>query len=218
MYHLIKKDILMQKKTIKLSLFLMIFFTFTFSQLEHIGYTLAVLAITYQLTLGASSLEDKNNSDKILISLPIKRNIIVMSKYVSVYVYAAYAILVYFLLNMICQLLHIPLEFPFTAIGAMGAVVAVTLFSAISFPLIFKYGYLKSKMANLIIFFVFIFGGTAVVKFLSEDEHFAFNKKLTEWIGSTSNAGSFILLIVALFAIIICSYGLSLKFYQKREF
>ncbi|MDI5789001.1 hypothetical protein PO124_13005 [Bacillus licheniformis] len=29
------------------------------SQLELVGYTVAVLAVTYQLALGASSLEDK---------------------------------------------------------------------------------------------------------------------------------------------------------------
>ncbi|WVP28479.1 hypothetical protein V2178_16385 [Bacillus licheniformis] len=56
MYHLIKKDILMQKRAMKLSLLLMIFFTFTLSQLELVGYTVAVLAVTYQLALGASFL------------------------------------------------------------------------------------------------------------------------------------------------------------------
>ncbi|MEC1262598.1 ABC-2 transporter permease [Bacillus swezeyi] len=218
MYHLIKKDILMQKRAIKLSLLLMIFFTFTFSQLELVGYTVAVLAVTYQLALGASSLEDKNNSDKILISLPIKRNIIVLSKYVSIYVYTAYAILVYFLINMIGNSLHLPLDFPLTFAGAMGAVVAVTLFSSVSFPLIFKYGYLKSKMANLIIFFTFIFGGSAVFKFLDQDENVALNQKLIAFLGKMSNMGSFILLIAGLLIIIICSYGISLSFYKKREF
>ncbi|MED1741212.1 ABC-2 transporter permease [Bacillus swezeyi] len=218
MYHLIKKDILMQKRAIKLSLLLMIFFTFTFSQLELVGYTVAVLAVTYQLALGASSLEDKNNSDKILISLPIKRNIIVLSKYVSIYVYTAYAILVYFLINMIGNFLHLPLDFPLTFAGAMGAVVAVTLFSSVSFPLIFKYGYLKSKMANLIIFFTFIFGGSAVFKFLDQDENVALNQKLIAFLGKMSNMGSFILLIAGLLIIIICSYGISLSFYKKREF
>ncbi|GIN92692.1 hypothetical protein J22TS1_37430 [Siminovitchia terrae] len=91
MYHLIKKDILMQKRALKLSILLMIFFSFTLSNLGAAGLTIGILAITYQLVLGASALEDKNNSDIILISLPIKRTTIVLSKYVSIYIYAAYA-------------------------------------------------------------------------------------------------------------------------------
>ncbi len=218
MYHLIKKDILMQKRAMKLSLLLMIFFTFTLSQLELVGYTVAVLAVTYQLALGASSLEDKNNSDKILISLPIKRNIIVLSKYVSVYVYAAYAILFYSLINAIGHMMHLPLDFPLTLSGVMGAVVAVTLFSSISFPLLFKYGYLKSKMANIIIFFVIIFGGTALFKFINAGENLALSQKLTAFLSEMSNAGTFILLVGVLLVMISVSYAISLSFYNKREF
>ncbi|MFC0418229.1 ABC-2 transporter permease [Cytobacillus solani] len=113
MYHLIKKDILMQKRALKLSVLLIIFFTITLSNIGPAGLTVGVLAITYQLVLGASALEDKNNSDIILISLPIKRATIVLSKYVSIYIYAAYAAIGFYLIYFIVNLLNLPLDIPF---------------------------------------------------------------------------------------------------------
>ncbi|MDV2687075.1 ABC-2 transporter permease, partial [Alkalihalophilus lindianensis] len=91
--------------------------------------TVGVLTVTYQLVLGACALEDKNNGDIILISLPIRRNTIVLSKYVSIYVYAAYATLGFYLTYLIINLLNLPLDIPFNFTGFIGAIMAVTLFS-----------------------------------------------------------------------------------------
>ncbi|MBA4535931.1 ABC-2 transporter permease [Bacillus aquiflavi] len=170
MYHLIKKDILMQKRTLKLSVLLIIFFTITLSSMGSIGLTVGILAVTYQLILGASSLEDKNNSDIILNSLPIKKNTIVLSKYVSIYVFTAYAILLFYSIYFIVNMLNFPNIIFFNPIGFIGGIVAVTLFFSISFPLIFKYGYIKSKMANLILFFVLAFGGIILTNILQNDQ------------------------------------------------
>lgn len=218
MYHLIKKDILMQKRALKLSILLIIFFTFTLSNIGPAGLTIGVLAITYQLALGASALEDKNNSDIILISLPIKRTTIVLSKYVSIYFYAAYAILGFYLAYLIINLLNLRLDIPFNFTGLIGAIIAVTLFGSISFPLIFKYGFLKAKMANLIIFFVFVFGGTGLVSYLSENNKLMLSQDLITFLKNRSDIEIFIILMVPLVLILICSYFVSLNFYRKREF
>lgn len=218
MYHLIKKDILMQKKAIKLSVLLIIFFTFTLSNIGPAGLTIGVLAITYQLVLGASALEDKNNSDIILISLPIKRTTIVLSKYVSIYIYAAYAILGFYLVYLIINLLNLRLDIPFNFTGLIGAIIAVTLFCSISFPLIFKYGFIKAKMANLIIFFVFVFGGTGLVSYLSENNKLMLSQNIMTFLSNGSDIVILIISMVPLLLILICSYFISLTFYRKREF
>ncbi|RST58643.1 ABC-2 transporter permease [Siminovitchia terrae] len=218
MYHLIKKDILMQKRALKLSILLMIFFSFTLSNLGAAGLTIGILAITYQLVLGASALEDKNNSDIILISLPIKRTTIVLSKYVSIYIYAAYATLGFYLIYLIVNLLNLPLAISFDLTVLIGAIITVTMFCSISFPLIFKYGYLKSKMANLIIFFVFVFGGTGLVSYLSKNNKLMLSQDIITFFSNKSDAVILMISMVLLILIMICSYFISLTFYQKREF
>lgn len=131
--------------------------------------------------------------------------------------YAAFAILIYGVIYLIVKLVQAPLNISFTFIGIMGAVTAVTLFCSISFPLIFKYGYLKSKMANMVIFFVFIFGGSGLSKFANSGQ-VSWNQSITDFLGNASEPVAILPLAVCLLAILFLSYAVSLHFYNKREF
>jgi hypothetical protein len=209
MYHLIKKDFLMQKRHLKLSLLVALFFAAVLASLGPLGLSLSIFVISYMLVLGASAQEDKTHGDMLLASLPIKKTTIVLSKYVSVYVFAAYAILVNLGFMWLIRLLHLPIQvLPFALDGLYWALVAVTLFSSISFPLIFKWGYLKAKMANFILMFAFVLGGTTLLDRLSQSS-FLNDRTEAEWL-----VGSVILLIILL----VLSCMLSITFYKKREF
>ncbi|MFC0418228.1 ABC-2 transporter permease [Cytobacillus solani] len=108
--------------------------------------------------------------------------------------------------------------FHFNFSGLIGAIITVTLFCSISFPLIFKYGFLKSKMANLIIFFVFVFGGTGLVSYLSKNNKLMLSQDIVTFISNSSDIELLLILAVPLVLILICSYYISLAFYRKREF
>lgn len=218
MYHLIKKDFFMQKRQLMIAVLLTVFFSFTLSNMGTSGFIIGILAITYQLVFGASALEDKNNSDIILNSLPIKKNTIVLSKYVSIYVFTAYAIILYGFISIIDNVLKLPLNVPFTFTGLMGALAVVTLHCSISFPLLFKYGYIKSKIANLFVFFVFVFGGTAMVKYWSQGNQAMMEQNPIALFSGNSNVEAIIVSLIPLLIILISSYFMSLAFYTKREF
>lgn len=165
MFHLIKKDLLIQKNSFLLSILLIIFFSLIFSNMGAAGLTMSVLAVTYLLTLGASAREEKNNSDKLLISLPLRRRTIVFSKYVSVLFFATYAILLNLVIYGIINILKLPLEsIPITLQGVISAFIASLLYCSISFPLIFKVGYMKSRMMNLFLFLGIVFGASWVLE------------------------------------------------------
>lgn len=208
----------MQKKAMKMSILLMIFFTITLSNLGPIGLSVAILAITYQLVLGAFALEDKNSSDIILVSLPMKKRTIVLSKYVSIYVYSAYAIIGYTFIYLMVNLFHLPLEVPLTLIGVIGSIVGVTLYFSISFPLIFKYGYIKSKMANLVVFLGLVFGGTLLIYQRSQNDPSIFGQQMMGLLQEGSNLFIMMGLFVILAIIFMLSYFISLTLYEKREF
>lgn len=217
MYQLIKKDILMQKRMLKLSIFYILFFTITLSNIGTFGLTFGILTISYQFLFGASALEDKNNSDRMLISLPIKKSIIVLSKYFSIYVYTAYAILGFYLLDLIINWFNPPMmNVHFTFTGLIGGIIAVTLLFSIALPLIFKYGYLKSKTLNLIIFFVMGFGGALLIEKISKNKYLS--QKIIEVLNKGSEIELFLLAMIPLTILLIFSYFLSLSFYNKREF
>ncbi|WP_445486897.1 ABC-2 transporter permease [Niallia sp. 03133] len=218
MYHLIKKEILMQKKMLKSSILIMMFFSFTLSNLGPGGMILAIVSITYQLVLGASAMEDKSNSNVILISLPIKKTTIVLSKYISLYVFTAYVILVFYCIYLLVNLFHIPLHLPLTLKGIAGAIIVITLVCTINFPLVFKYGYIKSKMANLTILFIFAFGGTITINYLSEHGSLGLNQHFITFLNNVSDTKVLMFLILPILLLIILSYYISLGFYKNREF
>ncbi|MED5099554.1 ABC-2 transporter permease [Niallia circulans] len=217
MYHLIKKDILIQKRSIALSLLLICFFSVSLSSLGEVGLMVGILAITYQLLLGASALEDKNNSDKVLISLPIKLSTIVLSKYLSIYVYAAFAAIGFYLIHVLVKLFHIPLDVPFSYIILIGGAIMVTICFSISLPMIFKFGYLKAKMANFILLFVIVFGTTGIMKYFAKLDN-QFIQETMIRLSTLSKAELGLILLIPLIILLVISYFISLSYYSKREF
>lgn len=218
MYPLIKKDILIQKKVVTLAIFMMFFFAVTLSSMGPGATIVGILTVTYMFVLGASAIEDKNKSDIILVSLPIKKQTIVLAKYLSVYVFATYAILLYAIIYFGVQLLHIPLEMSLTQSGIISTLFIITVFFAISFPLIFKYGYLKAKTPNLILFFILVFGGTALVNNLDQLSSWTFIQNTVTFLSERTETQLLLLLLPIAFVILVISYFISLRFYQEREF
>lgn len=218
MYPLIKKDILIQKKVVTLAIFMMLFFAVTLSSMGPGATIVGILTVTYMFVLGASAIEDKNKSDIILVSLPIKKQTIVLAKYLSVYVFATYAILLYAIIYFGVQLLHIPLEMSLTQSGIISTLFIITVFFSISFPLIFKYGYLKAKTPNLILFFILVFGGTALVNNLDQLSSWTFIQNTVTFLSERTETQLLLLLLPIAFVILVISYFISLRFYQEREF
>jgi len=208
MLHLIKKDFLIQKKSIIFSLFIMVFFSFTLESLGSAALAVSVLSICYMLVYGAGAQEDKTGSDRLLISLPIRKETIVLSKYVSVYVFAAYALLINVLIRLAAHALQIPnFGYPITIEGILGTVAAVTLIFSLSFPMIFKLGYQKSRMANFVLLFAAAFGVTYLLQQFP-------NGEAPQMIAEYETA----FLVAGLALLLVLSFCLSLYFYRNREF
>ncbi len=212
MYHLIKKDILIQKKAFLFAFLLTLFFSLSFTGMGSAGLALSVSTVTYALVLGASALEDKSNSDKLLVSLPIPRNKIVLAKYLSVYLFAAFAILLNSLINFLADLLRLPLDsFPLTVGGILGSIAMVTVLFSVSLPLIFKFGYIKSKIINFVLLFTVMFAGASFIdSILSQNTLESFAKSFPFTMPAVILAATFIILLI--------SCLLSLTFYKNREF
>lgn len=213
MFHLIKKDLLIQKRSVYLSVLLILLFSFYLTKVGTMGLLLSVLSVTYMLTLGAFAIEEKNDSNKMLVSLPIKRKTIVLSKYLSVPILALFALFINELIHLLVHGFQLPLEtIPISPKAALWSILASMLYGSISFPLIFKLGYLKSKMMNFLLFFLLISGGTYLF------EKWANRLEMIRFFSRLSGMEMGILVIVPVFLLYFLSYLLSLSFFQKREF
>ncbi len=218
MLHLIKKDILVQKRSFVLSVVLMVFFSISFSGMGPGGLGVAMMTIAYMLVLGASAVDDKNNSDKILISLPIRKNTIVLSKYLSIFVFIAYAIFGFFAVYVCANFLQFPIEIPFTRMSVAVAFASGIIYFAITLPLVFKFGYLKSRMPSMILLFTVIFGVTPFLNILAEGPQHGWGQKVIEFLNGLTPVQSVLVIFVPLLILLTISYIISLEFYKRREF
>lgn len=220
MYNLILKDIMIQKKTVLFSLVYVLFFIFAFQKMESAGIISAIVAVTYILVQTACAYEDKDKADVVLNSLPIRKRDIVLSKYLSVYIYGIFGAAAYIAIGAIIRTTGLPVRvYEVTLETAVGTLLAVILYSSLYFPLFFKAGYIKSRVFSLIIFFLFFFGTSFLIGFGKE------NKDAVPWIGKIAeffegmpDIQIAVFIIGAALILQALSCMLSLKLYKSREF
>ncbi len=167
---------------------------------------------------GGFAYDDKSKSDIMLNSLPIKRENIVMSKYISLFVYIAIGTIAYIAVSFVISLLNTPIKtYPVTIELIVSAVLAVSLLNSISFPLIFKLGYVKAKVFNMIFFLTFLFGVPLLIDFVSKADSEVTTAVGTFLLNQSDVAIASELLALSLVFLLI-SYGISVRLYKKREF
>jgi len=219
MLNLIFKDILMQKRVLPYGILYIMIMIFAFQKVESNMFPASVMAFSYILVQSACAYDDKNKSDVMLNSLPISRSTIVGARYVSTFVFAAISIVTYTLLTGIIKALELPFKaYPVTLEGIMGALFALILITGIYFPVLFKLGYLKSKVVNFVLFFALFFGVTAFLPLLISKNDGASSQEFLQFLSKQSD----ILVAVVLFAVMLLlftiSYMISLYIYRRREF
>lgn len=220
MHNLILKDILIQKKMIITALLYTVFMMFTFQSMDGAKFTIIVTAVTYLFVMSACAYDDKNKSDIMLNSLPISRKKVVLSRYMSLFVFAAISMTVYIVISGVIKLAHIPLKVNTISIeDIVGSITSLVIVASLYFPVFFKVGYIKSKMLNFIIFFSMFFGVSLLIGFFKE--HKLNNTAITnliKYISTQSDITIVLSLILIMLLVLSISYSLSLKFYKNREF
>lgn len=219
MFNLVIKDILVQKKSILFALGYCFFLVFAFQSLEQAGPIAANIAVVYILLINSFGYEDKNKSDIMLNSLPISRRDIVLAKYLSIFVYMGLAILAYMGSSLLVKALRIPIDVVLLSLeGVTTAFLIVALMSSIYLPIIFKFGYIKAKLFNLVMFLFFFFVPTIIVNLYNNPRYHHYFVNFFQEFASWKNWQIALLLIAFSLLILSISYSISVSIYKKREF
>lgn len=218
MYNLLLKDVLIQKKTIAMSILISIIYSFIFKNnndklFVNMFISIIVVMFSYIFINTACSYDDK--AEKMLNSLPVKRIDIVLTKYISIFLFLIISFVictfVLFILNFE-GLIHAKNFMTFENI--LGPGIAVILLNSIYFPMYFRFGYNKTRYVNLVVFFSIFFIPQVLSKkiTMSKINGFIqyFNSK-PDWIVVTG-------IIVITFIILLISFVISYFGYKKREF
>lgn len=227
MLNLIKKEFIIQKKYlfyyIFYSIFIFVIFSMSSNESAKSAYILAAVSVTYIFIQYSCAIEDRNNSERILNSLPISKKSIVLSKYFSLMIFSIIAVILSIVSGYIISKLD------FIKVELIGIIDIVTIFFIVSilaglyFPVYYKFGYIKAKILNIIIFLGFFSSSMLVGQLL---KHFAVNDMMNSASAGTigrlfseyGDMGIYIILLGIGLLILIVSALLSITIYKRKEF
>lgn len=219
MFSLILKDILIQKRMHYFALGYAVFILIAFQNpvMYSMSYVMGAMAISYFFILGACAYDNK--SEIAINSLPIERKEIVRAKYLSVLVLTAMSIAVLGILGGLMKGAGLPVPREYISAGdVLGTIISVVLLTSLYLPIFFKYGYVKSRVFNIIMFLVFFFAPNLLVEYVKAnyDQEVVARTLLAifsqpSWV---LGLGTVVLLLLLLFI----SSLVSIRIYNNREF
>ncbi|MDR3585119.1 MAG: ABC-2 transporter permease [Desulfosporosinus sp.] len=231
MVNLVRKDLLILKRYLWLAPLYGLFALYAFRTMLGGALSVGTVVVTYMLMLQAITQDDKNNSEIMLNSLPLRRKDIVLAKYLSVFLYAALVILFFLLARGVVTVIGIGmipiLISPISLEEIASALVAMVILISIYLPIYFKFGYLRSRMVGSILFIASIFL-LPMVSIMHVYDRGTRNSILRNIIALLGRLGNWLqtqadwqiasyMLALAL-TLTTASVFLSLRFYARREF
>jgi hypothetical protein len=142
--NLILKDFIITKKLWIILPIYAIFFKFANTSFSPIHFLIPFF--TYMFILQAVAYDDKNNSNTLLASFPIKKHYLVLSKYLSYIAFSIIILAIILIINLIFNLCTIKI------IEILFSLFLLSIILDIYLPIYFKFGYIKSKYFNLSVF------------------------------------------------------------------
>jgi ABC-2 type transport system permease protein len=221
-FNLIVKDILIQKKTIIYALIYAIFMYAAFSSIMPSGFGLYVMSPmlnTYLFITLAVQYDDKNNSQVILNSLPLKRADIVISKYMSTFVFGMLGIICATLVGVIGNTTGMGLFVGSISILDIVLVIAsICIFSSIFYPVYFKFGVARTKIFTILIYMVLFFGPQLIIEYITENPNDILVRKINYFINNTSSFTQNSLALTIGLIFFLTSLMISIRIYNNKEF
>ncbi|NRT74875.1 MULTISPECIES: ABC-2 transporter permease [Clostridium] len=159
MFNLVLKDIIIQKKNLQNIILTVIFCMFI---LQFIGQTCIYVMVPYFFTnvfiISSCGYGEKNDVDRMFISLPVNRKEMIVSKYLSTIIFFIMGIAITFLFTAIDKLSGLSSINRFMNLNDITiAWIFNALYSSIYIPIYLCRGYLKSQWVSKILnYFVFI--------------------------------------------------------------
>lgn len=217
MLHLIIKDIRIQKKTFLLVFFYSIFMFFVFEQSDAQKpiYIITGLIIAYMFVLRAAFFDEKNKSEILLLSLPIKKHYIVIAKYLSAFVFCTIGLIlsggIGTILYMTKTLQNLPL---IHFIDIFATFVSIGILISIYYPLYFKFGSVNTRLLNVFWFLLAFSIPNSIAKILAENE----NIPLISFLKNINPLGLSLFVTFILIILLMISLFISLKIYTNKDF
>lgn len=219
--NLILKDILIQKKTFLISLFYSVFaiVAFTGAMTARGAYMFGGVSIAYLLIIYSNGYDEKNKSEIILNSLPVKRDNIVTAKYASIVLFFLFGVAIMGIAGAVMTKLNIIPGIRNIGISdILGVFISVGLMYSVYYPLYFKFGSLKLKIINIALYMIFLFVPNLLVEMAGK---YPDNNMVLKILSLIESSPAWMVQAIAALAVtlvLIVSMWISIRIYRNKEF
>lgn len=211
---LIVKDLLFLKGNLKTVIILFIAFICMSFSMKGMGFAFYLPFIAIMMCTSTFSYDEYNKWDIYSTSLPISRKKIVKAKYL----FSFLALIVSFFISLLVTFIVSNIQNNFDAEILLPSIVygflAISIVLSIMYPLIYKWGVEKGRVAVFIVIIIFAaLIGLASFALKNISLPFSFSSFIpffTEY--------QYIILSVLAFLFLYISYLISYKIYEKKEF
>ncbi len=220
---LIKKDLLNLSSYKTSLLILIIFCAIAIGSTGTITFVpIIVCAITGMIALSTFNYDETSQADKYILSLPVTRQDIVLSKFILAISSTIIGALLGFLftiflvniLNIIRPDSLIILDYNNLLTTTIGAMFGISLIQSIQIPSIYKWGAEKGRIQMFVLIFVLVVLILGI-SYLVMNSNFNIN---LEDIENFMNKFGIITLILAMIIMYYTSFKLSLKIFKHKDY
>mgnify|MGYP005791612219 FL=1 len=206
---LILKDLLLIKGNARYILIFLVIFGLIALEGNDVLYFIPAF-ISMMMFMTTFSYDEYNKWDAYAITLPIKKENIVLSKYVGSTILLGIALILTFIISLVVGLVTEQLDMQKNITLLLGCGGAVLLVEAIMYPLLIKFGVEKGR----IWVFLGIFLSSFIIGFIFQKVSLTIPENLMTFLSQYLPW----ILAAALLLILIISYTISKKLYLKKEF
>ena len=206
---LILKDLLLIKGNARYILIFLVIFGLIALEGNDVLYFIPAF-ISMMMFMTTFSYDEYNKWDAYAITLPIKKENIVLSKYVGSTILLGIALILTFIISLVVGLVTEQLDMQKNITLLLGCGGAVLLVEAIMYPLLIKFGVEKGR----IWVFLGIFLSSFIIGFIFQKVSLTIPENLMTFLSQYLPW----ILAAALLLILIISYTISEKLYLKKEF
>jgi len=211
MFGLIMRDILVQRKRLLLAAICCIVLTVFLRFMGEFALVPTILMAVYFVLVSAFEYDDKYKVDGTLISLPIKRQFLVLVRYLEVPVLTVSVVLIYIPVTLLMNL-WFPGMSPVGLLMPATGFLAASLMSGLYMPIIYRLGYVKAKILVILLAFSMIPAAVMVLGKIGGEIN------LSLWPATASKGMIASLMFAAAILTLVISCLLSIRMYRKRQF
>lgn len=205
----IKKDLLMMKKNMKLSiLFLLIFLIVTIR--EEYAFIFVPAFLSTMIFMSTFSYDEYNNWYAYAIGLPNGRKNLVKAKYIANVLILIIVVIIFSVLASLLQIQNHNLNLLQISNLACDCIASLSIIQFIFYPFIFKFGIEKGRIG----IFIGVFGLAGLVSLLKDKVKIPISVEMM----SVLEQNGLLLLIITMIIILVVSYTISIKIISRKEF